>query len=44
MVQVYLLKSGTNEVRRTNRDSLERAEDDGLRMTPDVDLEKGSSL
>ena len=44
MVQVFLLKSGAHADRRTNRDSLERAEDDGLRVAPDADVEDGSSL
>ena len=42
MVQVFLLKSGGNADRRTNRDSLERAEDDGLRVTPGADVQDGS--
>lgn len=43
MVQVFLLKSGANGDRLANRDSLERAEDDGLRVTPAVELEDGST-
>ncbi len=43
MVQVFLLRSDTLADRSSNRDSLERAEDDGLRATPDANLEDVSS-
>jgi uncharacterized protein YbcI len=43
MVQVFLLRSDAHADRGTKRDSLERAEDDGLRVTPVADLEGGSS-
>jgi uncharacterized protein YbcI len=44
MVQVFLLRSGEHSGRPANGDSLERAEDDGMRVTPDADLKDGSSL
>ncbi len=42
MVQMYLLTPGVRSVRGANRDSIERAEDDGLRVTPDKVVHDGS--
>lgn len=42
-VQVFLLTPGVPAQPRTNRDSVERAEDDGMPVTPDTGVENGSN-
>lgn len=43
MVQMFLLTPGAHTGRGANGDSIERAEDDGLRVTPDEVIHDGSS-